>query len=84
MPDTTALIRSLADVLADLECDVGLSPTRRRDLRSAIRRFCALIDRDPARVPASIAEIRGAINGLTSCRAGMSTKTCQNIRANLL
>ncbi len=46
MPDTTPLIRSLADVLADLERDAGLSPTRRRDLRSAVRRFCALLCRD--------------------------------------
>ena len=84
MPDSTPLIRSLADVLADLERDAGLSPTRCRDLKSAIRRFCALVDRDPARVSATIAEIRGAINGLTTGRAGMSTKTCQNLRANLL
>ena len=84
MPDTTALIRSLADLLADLDRDESLSPTRCRDLRSAVHRFCALVERDPARVPASIAEIRGAINGLTAGRAGMSIKTCQNLRANLL
>ena len=84
MPDTTPLIRSLADVLADLEFDAGLSPTRCGDLRSAIRRFCVLIDRDPARVPASIADLRGAINGLSPARAGISAKSCQNIRANLL
>lgn len=84
MTDTTPLIRSLAEVLADLDRDESLSPTRRRDLRSAIRRFCVLCDRDPARVPASITEIRGAINGLTAGKAGLSTKTCQNLRANLL
>ncbi len=84
MTDTTPLRRSLADVLADLDRDESLSPTRRRDLRSAVHRFCELIGRDPARVPASIADLRGAINGLTAGRAGMSIKTGQNLRANLL
>jgi integrase len=84
MPDSTPLMRSLADVLSDLERDTSLSPTRRRDLRSAVRRFCDLVDRDPARVPASIAAVQGAVNGLTSGGTGVSPKTHQNLRANLL
>ncbi len=84
MPDTAPLIRTLADVLGDLDRDTGLSPTRRRDLRSAIRRFCDLVGRDPAGVSASIGEIRSAINSLTAVKAGISTKTWQNLRANLL
>lgn len=84
MPDSSPLIRTLADVLADLEQDQSLSPTRRRDLRSAVGRFCALIGRDPARVPASIAAVQGAVNGLTAGGTGISPKTHQNLRANLL
>lgn len=77
-------MRSLADLLADLEQDQHLPATRRRDLKSAIRRFCGLIGRDPARVPASVAEIKGAVNALTPGGAGVSAKTLQNLRTYLL
>ena len=84
MLDTIPLNRTLADVIAELERDTSLSPTRQRDLKSALRRLCTLIDRPPSRVPASISELRGAINGLNPVQARISAKTMQNLRANVL
>lgn len=84
MPDTTRLIRTLADLLADFAQDDALSRTRRRDLSSAVRRLCDLLGRHPVGVPASIAELRGAINDLTPGGADISLKTLQNLRSNVL
>jgi len=39
---------TLADVLALIEGDGSMLPTRRRDLSSAIRRACDLLGRAPA------------------------------------
>ncbi len=84
MPDTTPLTRTLADLLIDLEQDSSLSADRRRDLKSAVRRICELLGRDPASLPAAIAALRGAVNDLTPGGAGVSAKTLQNLRSNFL
>lgn len=84
MPDATGLTLTLADVIASLEADPGLAPTRRRDLCSAVRRVAGMLERDPARLPASLPEIRRALAGVTPAQAGISTKTFQNIRSDLL
>ncbi len=84
MPDTTPLTRTLADVITALQADPGLAPTRRRDLCSAVRRVAGMLARDPARLPASLPEIRRALAGITPTRAGISTKTFQNLRSDLL
>lgn len=84
MPDGGFTVLTMADLMDRLAADELLSATRRRDMRSAVRRFCKLIDRHPQRVPASITEIKGAVNGLTTGGAGVSPKTLQNLRTNLL
>jgi integrase len=76
--------RTLADVLALIEADRSLPPTRRRDLASAIRRFCALAGRDPAMLPARIAELRRPLADLVPGKAGLTPKTLANLRSNLL
>jgi hypothetical protein len=84
MPDTAPLTRTLADLLIDLEQDSSLSADRRRDLKSAVRRICELLGRDPASLPAAIAALRSAVNDLTPGGAGVSAKTLQNLRSNFL
>ena len=61
MPDTTQLTLTLADVVTALQADLSLAPTRRRDLCSAVRRVAGMLARDPARLPASLPEIRRAL-----------------------
>ncbi len=60
MPDTTQLTLTLSDVVTALQADPSLSPTRRRDLCSAVRRVAGMLERDPDRFPASLPEIRRA------------------------
>jgi len=83
MPDAGRLSLTLADVLAHIEADSTLSPTRRRDLKSAIRRFCTLVDREPAQVPARMCELRPVILALNPAQAGLSRKSLQNVKADL-
>ena len=64
MPDTTQLTLTLADVVTALQADPNLAPTRRRDLCSAVRRVAGMLARDPARLPASLPEIRRALAGI--------------------
>ena len=84
MPDTTRLTITLADVITALQADPSLAPTRRRDLCSAVRRVAGMLERDPARLPASLPEIRRALACVTPAQAGILTKTFQNIRSDLL
>ena len=84
MPDTAPLTLTLADVITALQADPNLAPTRRRDLCSAVRRVAGMLARDPARLPASLPEIRRALDGVTPAQTGISTKTFQNIRSDLL
>ncbi len=84
MPDGTKVSPTLADVLAILEADADLATMRRRDLCSAVRRIAGLLGRDPARIPASVPEIRRALADVNPARAGISPKTFQNHQSNLL
>ena len=43
-----------ADVIEMLDTVDGLSPSRRRDLRSGLKTMARLISRDPAEIPANI------------------------------
>lgn len=75
---------TLADVLGRLERDEELSPTRRRDLCSAVRRTAQLLNRDPAMLSARIGALRHGFNGVHPGHAGVSEKTVQNIKSNVL
>ena len=74
---------TLADVMAHLYDDASLSDTRRRDLCSAVRRFCAMVGREPARVPARMSELKKGLAGVSAAQAGVTGKTVQNLRSNL-
>ena len=75
---------SLADVDRAIANNGSLSPTRRRDLRSAISRVAALLGEDPARLPLDLAAIAGRLAAINPVAAGLTPKTLSNIRSDLL
>ena len=74
---------SLADVSAALDLDETLTPTRRRDLRSAIRRFAKYVGRDPAMIRAHMRDIACAIRRINPVQVGIDAKTLANIKSDL-
>lgn len=84
MPDGGFTVPTLADLMDRLAADESLSATRRRDLVSAVRRFCRLVGRDPATLPARVGELRPALERINPVQAGLSTKSFQNLKSDLL
>jgi hypothetical protein len=76
-PDT------LAEVLRLIEADLDLSPTRRRDLASALRAIGKISHQDLAAMPASFAHLRTLTAPHTAAGLGMSPKRWANIKAEL-
>jgi len=80
--DDDAAVLTLAEAIAHLERDSTLSPTRRRDLLSAVTRVAELIGADPQTTPASVPVLRPLINKVRPARHGLSKKTWSNVRSN--
>lgn len=74
---------SLADALAQLEADTTLSPSRKRDLRSAITRTANWLNRAPAALPTDAAALRTHLVTLHPAHVGISAKSLGNVKANL-
>ena len=83
-PFMSAAEPTLADVLARLQQDEDLRPTRRRDLCSAVRRLAKLLHREPVMLPARVSALRHGINDIHPVHAGVSEKTLQNIKSSVL
>ena len=60
-----------------------LSPTRIRDLTSAITCFCGLIEQEPDGIPLDLAWIRDKLNAINPVANGISAKRLANIRSDL-
>ena len=75
---------SLHDVLVTLESNTSIPGTRKRDLRSAIHRFASQLRSTPAQIPANLQRIEQLIHNIHPAQHGMSIKTFQNIKSNLL
>ena len=75
---------TLADLLAFLETAPDLNAKRRRDLKSAVRRICDLVGRDPEHIRAEVIALRGALRNMSAAQHGLSAKTIANIKANSL
>ncbi|TVR08200.1 MAG: site-specific integrase [Salinarimonadaceae bacterium] len=75
--------RSLAELIERISRDQTLSSTRRRDLVSALRRLCRLLNLDPASEPATHERVRVLLKQVTPQRAGIAAKTLENLRSNL-
>lgn len=63
---------------------LALSPSRRRDLRSAVTTVCRWIGRDPAEVPANINWVHVRLRRLHPARIGISKKRFSNLKSDLL
>ena len=83
-PPSSPEMLTMADVISQISDDEQLSPTRKRDLISAIKRACHLLGRDPAGLPADIPILKTGLATLNPAQAGLARKTLQNIKANVL
>ena len=75
---------TLATVLAALEQPGGLSTTRLRDLRSAVKRVAVLLGNEPAGVPLDIGAIGAKLGTISPVAASMTAKRFANIRSDFL
>ena len=82
--DVGAEPMTLATVLAALERSGALSATRRRDLRSAVKRIADLLGNDPRGIPLDMDAIRAGLAAISPVAAGMTAKRFANIRSDFL
>jgi len=75
---------SLTDILDLLSKSTKLSATRKRDLRSAIMRFASLVESTPEQLPADAKQLTPLLLNIHPAQVGMSNKTLQNLKSNLL
>jgi integrase len=75
---------NLADLVARLAADETLSPARRRDLASSLRRLAQVLNRDLATLPADLPGLRAAIGRVNPAQHGIVRKTWSNLRSNAL
>jgi integrase len=73
----------LSDVLFALDHREGLSETRLRDLRSAVRRISGLMGDDPACIPLDLPAISAKL-ATTPAASGMSAKRYSNVRSDFI
>jgi integrase len=75
---------TLAQVIAALDGNTSLSETRRRDLRSAVKRVASLLAKDPAHVPLDLPAISTGLGAVNPVAAGLTPKTIANLRSDFL
>jgi integrase len=80
----TTITITLQDVLNAVEGHAVLSATRRRDLRSSIKRVASLLTDDPARIPLDFPTIGAKLATISPVAAGLSSKSLSNIRSDFL
>jgi integrase len=83
-PTTAPQAQTLADVLTVLERSATLSPTRLRDLRSAVIRVADLLGNLPGRIALDLPTISARLAAINPVAAGMSTKRLANIKSDFL
>ena len=81
-PQTTAPA-TLQPVLDRLAGNAGLSPTRKRDLCSAVVSFAKLMGQPPAATLLDLADIRRTLDRMVPARAQISPKRWANLRSDL-
>src|SRR5262249_18161656 len=75
---------TLAEVLAALDRPGGLSGTRLRDLKSAVKRVAILLGNEPAAIPLDMAAISTRLATINAAVLGLTTKRFANIRSDFL
>lgn len=81
---TSASEATLAQVIAALDGKTSLSETRRRDLRSAVKRVAALLGEEPAHIPLDLPAISTGLGAVNPVAARVAPKTIANIRSDFL
>ena len=82
LPQNTTQV-TLQTVLDRLSADRRSSPTRKRDLRSALTCFAGLVGQLPAAIPVDLAAIRQSLDRMVPVRAKISAKRWANLRSDL-
>ncbi len=77
---TPVTLQAVVDRLAAYD---ALSPSRKRDLRSAVLSYAKLIGRPAAEIRLDLAEIRATLNRTLPARAQISRKRWSNLRSDL-
>ena len=75
-------VATLSDVIARHQQASGLSPRRRRDLISGVRRMTEIIDVDPVCTSASLQLLRPQINAVRPAKHNLTPKTWSTLRSN--
>jgi hypothetical protein len=75
---------NLADLDAALEKNGGLTPVRRRDLRSATRRVARLLGQELSQIPLDLPTISRRLATCMPAAAGLTDKTFSNLKSNFL
>jgi integrase len=75
---------TLLDLLNAVEGREALSATRRRDLRSSIKRVALLVGDDLARIPLDMPAISAKLATVSPAAAGLTSKTFSNIRSDFI
>ena len=73
---------TLGGLLAALERNVELTPTRRRDLMSAVNKVADLLRQEPAAVPLDMPAISGKLALISAVAVRISPKRLLNIRSD--
>jgi integrase len=81
---TTADPVTLASVLAALEEPGGVSGTRLRDLKSAVKRVAFLLGNEPAAIALDLGAISTGLVAVNPVAAGLTAKSLSNIRSDFL
>lgn len=75
---------TLAEVLISLGQETSMSPTRMRDLQSAVKRVAELLGQEPRGVALDLPAISAKLAGVNPIAVGVSAKTLANLRSGFL
>ena len=75
---------TFAHLLDALKAHRGLSATRLRDLRSAVKRVAALLGEEPASIQLDLPAISTRLAAVNPMAAGLTAKSFANIRSDFL
>jgi integrase len=74
---------TLGDVIKRIDANPDLSPSRRRDCRSALSTYAKLIGREPSTIALDLAEIRNTLDRMVPAAAQVSRKRWANLRSDI-
>lgn len=75
--------KTLADVIHVLEGNIRLSPTRRRDLISAVNTVARWLNRNPEELDANVKDLRDRLNKIHPYQKNVSRKRFSNLKSDL-